>query len=76
MGNNTYLDMVGIGAYRLDLDNSAMVPKNMIFVPGLMHNLIYVSAQLKMRFYNNRILIGKDKKKPEYLPKQKGKTKI
>lgn len=66
MGNNTYLDVVGIGSYRLDLGDSVMVLKNVMFAPGMRRNLVSVPALLKngleVRFYNNRVSIGKDKK--------------
>lgn len=59
------MDVAVIGTYRLDLDDNIMVLKNVMFVPGLRRNFILVPARLKngleIRFYNNRVLIGKDK---------------
>lgn len=63
---NTYLDVVGIATYTLDLENSVMVLENVMFAPGMRHNLVSVPALLKnglkVRIYNNRVSIGKDKK--------------
>lgn len=42
-----------------------MMLKNLMFAPSMRHNLVSVLALLKngleVRFYHNRILIGKDK---------------
>ena len=66
MGNNTYLDVVGIGTYKLDLEDSVMFLKNVMFAPSMRRNLVSVPALLKngleVRFYNKRVSIRKDKK--------------
>ena len=66
MGNNTYLEVVGIGTYKLDVGNSIMVLKNVLYAPGMRRNLISVHALtkngLEVRFYNGRVSIGRDKK--------------
>lgn len=64
MGNGTYLDVVGVGTYKLDLGDSIMVLKDVSFVPRIRRNLIYVPALtrngLEVRFYNDIFLIEKD----------------
>ena len=66
MGNNTYLNVEGVGSYRLDLGNSIMILKDVFYAPWIRHNLISVPALIKngleVRFYNKRVYIGKDKK--------------
>ena len=39
MGNNTYLEVVGIGTYKLDVRNSIMVLKNVLYAPGMRRHL-------------------------------------
>ena len=66
MANNTYLNVVGIGTYRLDLEDNVIVLKNVMFAPGMRRNLSFVLAILKnwleVCFYNNIVSMGKDKK--------------
>ena len=64
MGNNTYLDVEGVDSYRLDLEDSIMILKDVFYAPGIRRNLIFVPALIKngleVRFYNKRVFIGKD----------------
>ena len=66
MGNNTYLDVEGVGSYRLDLGDNIMILKDAIYAPGIRRNLISVllliKNDLEVHFYNKRVSIGKDKK--------------
>lgn len=41
MGNNTYLDVIGIGTYMLVLEYSVMILKNVMFAPGMRRNLLF-----------------------------------
>src|SRR5262249_8982089 len=65
MGNNTYLEVEGVGTYRLDLGDTGMVLQNVFYAPAIRRNLISVPAlvknKLEVRFYNNRVSIEKDK---------------
>ncbi|XP_020271082.1 uncharacterized protein LOC109846267 [Asparagus officinalis] len=47
MGNNTYLDVEGIGSYRLDLGDNILVLKYVFYVPGIWCNLISVPSLIK-----------------------------
>lgn len=56
MGDNTYLDMVGIGSHRLDLGDNVIILKNVMFAHEMRRNPIFVHALLEngleVRFYN------------------------
>ncbi|XP_020249403.1 pentatricopeptide repeat-containing protein At2g18940, chloroplastic-like [Asparagus officinalis] len=47
MGNNTYLDVEGIGSYRLDLGDSILVLKDVFYASGIRRNLISVPSLMK-----------------------------
>jgi hypothetical protein len=56
----------GIGTYLLDLGDSIMILKGILYAPSIKENLIFISTLMKkgleVRFYNNRVSLGKDKK--------------
>ncbi|XP_020264238.1 uncharacterized protein LOC109840129 [Asparagus officinalis] len=64
--NNTYLDVEGISSYRLDLGDNILVLKDVFYAPGIRRNLISVPSLMKkgleVKFYNNRVSIGKNNK--------------
>ena len=66
MRNNIYLDVEGVGSYRLDMGDSIMILKDVFYAPSIRCNLISVLALinngLEVCFYNKRVSIGKDKK--------------
>ena len=66
MGNNTYLNVEGVGTYKLDLGDNIMVLKDVFYAPRIWWNLISVPTlmknELEVRFYNNRVSIRNDKK--------------
>lgn len=64
MGNCTGLDVVGFGTYKLDLGNSTLVLKDVLFIPVIRHNLnsvpAFIKNGMKVQFCDNKFSIGKD----------------
>ncbi|KAF3787757.1 Retrovirus-related Pol polyprotein from transposon TNT 1-94 [Nymphaea thermarum] len=63
MGNNFYRDVLGIGAYRLNVGGISVVLNEVLYVPSMRRNLVSVPALtgkgFEVRFIPRKITVGK-----------------